>query len=87
MVCPPKRIRTSPTEPSVFHVYTSREDRVSVGKKLIKLTESDINYEWKPQYHDGRGVMETLYWNDGEPDYERIRRKGITKNWRTGKKL
>ena len=30
---------------------------------------------------------EILYWNDGEPDYEIVRRKGITKNWRTGEDI
>ena len=45
----------------------------------------DIDYE-RISGGDGnmRGVVETLYWNEGEPDYEEIRRKGITKNWQTG---
>ena len=84
MVCPPKRVRKSPTESSIFHIYTSSKNRKSVGRKLI---ERDMDYEQKPQYRNMRCVVETLYWNDGEPDYERIRRKGITKNWRTGEDL
>ena len=88
MVCPPKRVRRSPTESPVFHVYTGLKAYRSVGKKLIEYTESDIDYERKPGgYGNMRGVVETLYWNEGEPDYERIRRKGITKNWRTGEEL
>lgn len=88
MVCPPKRIRSSPTESPVFHVYTSHKAYRSVGKKLIELTEADIDYEQKPAGSgDLRRAVETLYWNDGEPDYERIRRKGINKNWRTGEDM
>ena len=83
MVCPPKRQRSSPTEKPVFLVYTSSKDSRSVGKRLIKLIKRDIDYECKAR-HDRPGVVKTLFWNDGEPDYERIRRKGITKNWRTG---
>ena len=41
-------------------------------------------YDRKPVNGDVQAVLETLYWNDGEPDYERIHCKGITKNWRTG---
>ena len=84
MVCPPKRIRRSSTEKPVFLVYTSGKDSKPVGKKLINLIKRDIVYECKARHHDQPGVVKTLFWNEGEPDYERIRRKGITKNWRTG---
>lgn len=87
MVCPPKRVRNSPTEVPVFHVYTSGKDSKSVGKKLIKLIKRDIDYEYKPRHLHMRGNIKTLFWNDGEPDYEKIRRKGITKNWRTGEEV
>ena len=81
MVCPPKQDRS---EAPVFHVYTSSQHKESVGIKLINLVEKDICYEHK---HSHTGHMETLFWNDGEPDYERIRRRGITKNWRTGEDM
>ena len=88
MVCPPKRIHNSATEVPVFHIYTSNQQRKSVGIKLINLIKRDICYEHRPQSaHSRTGHMETLFWNDGEPDYERIGRKGITKNWRTGEDL
>jgi hypothetical protein len=73
MVCPPKRVWNSPTERPVFHVYTSREDHTLVGRKLIKLTEGNIDYEHNPKYRD---AMKTMYWNDGKPDYIAQR------NWR-----
>ena len=81
MMCPPKQGRS---EAPVFHVYTSSQHKESVGIKLINLIEKDICYEHR---HSHTGHMETLFWNDGEPDYERIRRRGITKNWRTGEDL
>ena len=86
MVCPPKRVRSSPTEVPVFHVYTSDNSK-SVGKKLIKLIKRDIDYECKPRHPHMQGNIKTLFWNDGEPDYERIQRKGITRNWRTGEEV
>jgi hypothetical protein len=88
MVCPPKRVRSSQTESPVFHVYTSKEDYKSVGNKLIRLAKRDIDFECKPQYsNDKQGVLDTLYWNDGEPDFEKVGRKGITRNWRTGEAM
>ena len=83
MICPPKRDRKSPTEKPLFHVYTSRKDSKLVGEKLIKIVKRDIVYECKARHRDPRGGVKTLFWNEGEPNYERIRRKGITKNWRT----
>ena len=77
MVCPPKQSRS---DTPVFHCYTSNQHRRSVGINLINLTKKDIRYEHRP--YNGTRHVETLFWNDGEPDYERIRRKGITKNWR-----
>lgn len=41
-------------------------------------------YQRRPQRYSAPSREEVLYWNDGEPDYEKVRRKGITKNWRTG---
>ena len=85
MICPQKREPKSSTEPPEFHVYTSVNWYKAVGRKLIKLVKRDIDYE-RISGGDGnmRGAVERLYWNDGEPDYEEIQRKGITKNWRTG---
>ena len=85
MVCPPKHDRSSATEVPVFHIYTSDKARKLVGIKLINIIMEDIHYECKPQSPDSRaGRPETLFWNEGEPDYEKVTRKGITKNWRTG---
>ena len=82
MVCPPKQNWNCPKERPEFHIYTCKGRRRSVGQKLIRMMEDDIVYQYK---HENR--EEVLYWNDGEPDYERVRRKGITKNWRTGKDI
>ena len=139
MICPPKRKRRCTIEKPEFHILTSKGRRRSVGRKLIRMMEDDIVYQYMPQRYDppscertswyqhpggekrysgyhqqefrGRGSRESrekrygqfyqqgcrgpsgvsreevLYWNDGEPDYERVRRKGITKNWRTGEDI
>ena len=84
MVCPPKRVRNSPTEMPEFHLHTNKTKMKVVGLKLIMMVEKDIVYQYKPQRYGVPSREEVLYWNDGEPDYERVRRKGITKNWRTG---
>ena len=81
MVCPKGRRSDTP----VFHFYTNNQHWKSVGTQLINLAKRDICYEHRP--YNGTGHMETLFWNDGEPVYERITRKGITKNWRTGEDL
>ena len=138
MICPPKRKRKCTIEKPEFHIHTSKGRRRIVGRKLIRMVEDDIVYQYMPQRYDssscertggyqhpgderrhsgyhqqefrGRGWEsrekgygwyyqqgcrgpgsgsreEVLYWNDGEPDYERVRRKGITKNWRTGEDI
>ena len=56
-----------------------------MGLVLVNVVECNIMFEFKKNLKDLRPV--TLYWNDGEPDYERVRRKGITKNWRTGENM
>lgn len=84
MVCKPKVVHSSSTERPLFHVYTNSKASKAVGKRLIELLERDIYCEHKPPNSDVRPILETLYWNDGEPDYERMRHKSITKNWRTG---
>ena len=113
MICPPKRKHDCALEKPEFHILTSKRRRRSVGWKLIRMMEDDIEYDYKPQRYDppscettgggerrysgyhqqgcsrdpGCGSREVLYWNDGEPDYDRVRRKGITKNWRTGEDI
>ena len=87
MVCPPKRVRSSPTEMPKFHLYTNKMKKSTVGLYLIKFVERDIVYEYKPQKSGYTARPEVLYWNDGDPDYEVVRRKGITKNWRTGEDM
>ena len=82
MVCP---IQGRRSDTPVFHFYTNDQHWRSVGITLINLVKRDICYEHRP--YNGTGYMETLFWNDGEPDFERIRRKGITKNWRTGEDM
>ena len=84
MVCPPKRVRKSQTEMPEFHLYTNKANKKAVGLHVIKFVGDDIVYEYKPQKYGHTARPEVLYWNDGEPDYEVVKRKGITKNWRTG---
>ena len=69
VVCPAKRVRNSPEEKPVFHIYTSSKDRDEVGKYLIELLEADIEYQHRCRL-GGSGMVETLFWNDGEPAYE-----------------
>ena len=83
MVCPPKQNEYSRFEKPVFHFYTSKDKMRCVGIKLAHIVCQDVVYEYKQRHSH----FVTLYWNEGEPDYERIRRKGITKNWRTGEDL
>jgi len=84
MICPPKYDRKSPTEKPVFHVYTSEDKKKCVGKELIEIVQRDLIYEHKPRHYNAPSQKEELFWNEGEPDSERISRKGITRNWRTG---
>ena len=86
MLCPPKLNYKSSSEKPVFFIFTSKKDKDAAGKYLIKIVKDDIHYEHKSLLH-GRPHFETLYWNKGEPAYEKITRKGITKNWRTGKDI
>ena len=58
MVCPPKRVRNSPTEKPVFHIYTSGKDRKVVGKRLIELIEDDLDYQHKCRNPNMPGVVE-----------------------------
>ena len=90
MVCPAKQRRSSKYEAPMFHVYTSSRKSKLVGKRLIEIVQRDISYEFEDKLQvRGRQQSETLklYWNNGEPDYSRSNRKGITKNWRTGEDL
>ena len=87
MVCPPKIQRNFHREQPVFHVYTSNRHSKHVGKQLINFVERNIKYECRPNHGQAQGFMKTLYWNGGEPDYEIVRRRGITKNWRTGEDI
>ena len=73
--------------PPFVHVETICRERKFVGMRLIKLLKRDIHYEHNCDHCDTPGAVETLFWNDGGPDFERIRRRGITKNWRTGEDL
>ena len=83
MVCPPKRNPSSAEEQAVFLLYVSRKWKDSVGFYLINLVKKDIVFERK--WFDRRSQQfETLYWNNCEPAYEIVKRRGITKNWRTG---
>ena len=69
MVCPPKKERNSRTEKGKFEISTSNKDSRIVGQKLIELVKRNIKYS---VIEDGRakGAEETLFWNDGYPDYE-----------------
>ena len=87
MVCPPKHNRNSPDESPVFHLYTSSSHKTIVGKEVIKIVERDLIFEYKPRHNKLPCLWETMFWNDGEPAYERVSRKGITRNWRTGEEV
>ncbi len=87
MVCPPKHDFTSSTEKPEFHLYTSEETMKCVGMRLVKLVKRDLVFVFKPHRYNMPPRVKWLYWNDGEPDYERVHRKGITKNWRTGENV
>ncbi len=64
MECPgPKRV-------DKIHVFTSEEHMDAVGKSLISLLQSDITYS---NISRRRNSNKTLYWNAGEPDYEKAR--------------
>ena len=82
MVCPPKRNRRSAEEKAVFQFYVAKRWKDSVGYKLINLVKTDIVFEQKRRNDsDGRSHRyETLYWNNGEPAYEILKRPGNTKN-------
>ena len=67
MVCPPKRERNCSSEKPEFHIHTSKGRKRSVGRKLIIMMKGDIKY----RYEHGRRE-EVLYWNDGEPGYEKV---------------
>lgn len=66
MVCPPKHVLKCPTEMPEFHLYTSMENRKSVGLKLIKLVKRNIIYhevQWDSQRY-------------GAPACEKLQRYG-----------
>ena len=86
MVCPPKRNHWSAEEKGIFQLHVAKGWKDSVGYKLIDLVKTDIVFEQKRS--DRRShCYETLFWNNGEPAYEIIKRPGITKNWRTGEDM
>ena len=67
---------------NVFQLYVAKRWKESVGYKLIEMVETDIVFEHKRRNDsDGRRshCYETLYWNNGEPAYEIVKRPGITK--------
>ena len=90
MVCPAKTNRWSAEEKAVFLLYVSKRWKDSVGYQLIKFVKTDIVFEQERRndFDDRRSHRcETLYWNNGEPAYEIVKRPGITKNWRTGEDM
>ena len=71
MECPaPKK-----QQPEI-HIFTSKGNMTKVGESLIYLLKRDITY----MVGGGsfRNDLKTLYWNDGNPGYER----GSQKSWR-----
>ncbi len=83
MACPTKQRKSLRDEKAVLHVYTSQENERIVGSDLILEVRRNISFERKEGYPQYR----TLLWNDVEHHYEKINRKGITKNWRTGEDI
>ena len=82
MVCPQKRNDWSAEKKGVFQFYVAKRWKHSVGYKLADFVKTDIAFEQKRRNDsDGRRshCYETLYWNNGEPAYEIVKRPGITK--------
>ena len=60
----------------------------SVSYKLIDLWKQIVFEQNRSDSDDRRSNRyETLYWNNGEPAYEIVKRPEITKNWRTEKDM
>lgn len=71
MVCPSKGKYKSQMKKPCFQLFTNRKAKDAVGMYLInKFARDDIYYEHEMQ--DGKPWTETLYWNDGKPDYDSI---------------
>ena len=86
MVCPPKRKHYPQSQVDrrpQFHVHTTEEQMKEVGGILISVVRRTIKFEKVNGYPSSI----TLFWNRGEFSYEKVTRKGITKNWRTGEDM
>ena len=70
MECPPKLDYRSRDEKPRFFIFTSTKEKSSVGRYLIEIVKRAIHYEFNSKPHS----RETLYWNEGKPDYKEIRR-------------
>ena len=73
MECPASKHKGDPPE---IYIFTSKTNMTEVGKSIISLLRSDIVFVV------GGGTFrrdfKTLYWNRGEPGYDR----GSQKSWR-----
>ena len=52
-----------------FHVYTSKEQKDSVGWKLINIVRSYIKYVYEVWPESCSSSTDALYWNNGNPGY------------------
>ena len=62
-------------------VFTSKDDYIEIGGKLVKLVRHDIKYKLEDKYahlweSDGRITFMTMFWNDGKPYAARRPRPG-----------
>ncbi len=70
MECP------GPKQSKEIHILTADAKMTQVGKKIIPLLKSDITYVVGGGAF--RNDRKTLYWNDGNPGYDR----GSQESWR-----
>ena len=63
-------------------MYTNKEKMENVGLGLLNVVKCNVMFEFKKDLW-----CVNLFWNEGVPDYEIIRSKGITINWWTGENL
>ena len=75
MECPKKRFKISGVAKPVFLFFISKERKTSAGNRLIRLVGRDIIYQQERE-PGSPSLQETLYWNNGMPDYVNTNRNG-----------
>ena len=75
MECPKKRFKITGVAKPVFLFFVSKERKTSAGNRLIRLVGRDIIYQQERE-PGSPSLQETLYWNNGMPDYVNTNRNG-----------